>query len=74
LLGTIAEQVGVVLEGLDNGASAFESVRCHQFDDALFAILLLLAVLCLVQTIGIEQYHAAAGQFHFFAHKFQFRP
>ena len=37
LLGTVAELVGVSLEGLDHVAHTLRSVRRHQLDDTLLA-------------------------------------
>ena len=69
LLSTVAELVDVSLEGLDDVARRLRSVRRHQLEDAVLAILLLLAVLCLVETISVEQHHTAYGQGEIFAQK-----
>ena len=46
----------------------------EQLDNAIVAILFLLAVLGFVQAVGVEQHYTAAGQVHLFAYIFQVGP
>ena len=74
LLGTVTEQIDVSLKSFDHATHTLRGVRCHQLDDAVLTILFLPVVLRLVQSVGVEQHHTAAGQVHLFAHIFQVGP
>ena len=54
MFGTVSEEGRVSLEGLDDVTRAVVVEWCHQLYNTVLAILLLLAVLGFVESVGVE--------------------